>query len=201
MDYAYSKKKNVYFEMITNGIKFKDVDFIERVYNNRHTKEGRVSISISFDGWNGNVDRIYRGGKQSRDDVVEALSNLSYLKLPFRIRYTIHPKNINTIVKDLESIIENFKPLRIITSETNALFSNDDFIKIYQAYEVIRQKWNNNEITTPICEVVCDTCDGCSVVREGLKLFIGDETREKNGSIIGDGTFTMFDKYKKEDKK
>jgi len=198
MDYAYSKKKNIRFEMITNGIKFKDIDFIERVYNNKHVKEKRVSISISFDGWNGNVDRIYRNGKQSREDVLEALSNLSYLSLPFRIRYTIHKKNINTIVEDIELIIKNFHPQRIITSEVSNQFDKNDFKKIYDAYQELRYKWNNNEIEIPICNIFCDTCDGCSITRNKLQYYLKDEIVTKDTRTING--FDGFNTYKKEDK-
>jgi sulfatase maturation enzyme AslB (radical SAM superfamily) len=199
MDYAYSKKQNIRFEMITNGIKFKDLNFIERVYSNKHVKNGLVSISISFDGWEGNVDRIYRNGKQSREDVIIALSNLNYLDLPFRIRYTIHPKNVNRIINDIEAIIRNFNPQRIITSETTSLLSEEDFKNLYNTYKEIQRKWNNNEINVPICDIVCETCDGCSVKRNKLHYYLKDDSYEKNTRVIGND-FNQFDKYKKEDK-
>jgi sulfatase maturation enzyme AslB (radical SAM superfamily) len=199
MDYAYSKKKNIYFEMITNGIKFKDLDFIERVYSNKHVKEGRVSISISFDGWKGNVDRIYKSGKQSREDVISALTKLSYLELDFRIRYTIHPKNVDTVIEDIEKIIDNFKPLRIITSEVTSDLSEEDFKKLYITYQEIQRKWNNNEIQIPICDIVCETCDGCSVKRNKLHYYLKDDSYSKDNRVIGN-MFNQFDKYKKENK-
>jgi len=196
MDYAYSKKENLHFEMITNGIKFKDLDFIERVYTNKHVKEGRFSISISFDGWNGNIDRIYRNGKQSREDVVTALSNLSYLKLPFRIRYTIHPKNINTILEDIETIIKNFKPLRIITSEVNELLTDDDMKKLHETYMTLQYMWNNNEIDIPICDLFCETCTGCSITRNKLQYYVQDKKYTKD--IYSEIGFNHFENFKKE---
>ena len=197
MDYAYSKKKNVRFEMITNGIKFKDLDFVERVYSNKHVSEGRVSISISFDGWKGNVDRIYRNGKQSREDVVIALSNLKTLELPFRIRYTIHPKNIDTVIEDIEDIIKFFNPQRIITSETTSLFTDEDFKKLYQTYKLLQMKWNNGEITTPVCDIFCDTCDGCSVKRSKLQYYIKGERYSRDERNVG-LTFNQFNNFKKD---
>ena len=198
MDYAYAKKKNVHFEMITNGIKFKDLDFVERVYNNKHVVENRLSISISFDGWEGNVDRIYRNGKQSREDVIMALGNLAYLNLPFRIRYTIHPKNIDNILDDFDKIIKHFKPLRIITSEVTSLLSNDDFKKLYNIYKEIQRRWNTGEISIPICDIVCETCGGCSVTRNKLQYYIKDEIITKDHRT--ESSFNQFEKYKKENK-
>jgi sulfatase maturation enzyme AslB (radical SAM superfamily) len=195
MDYAYSKKKNIHFEMITNGIKFKDLDFINRVYNNKHTLEGRLSISISFDGIKGNVDRIYRNGKQSAYDVIEALAKLRYLDKPFRIRYTIHKNNIDTIVEDIEDIIKHFNPLRIITSEVNSLFSKEDYKKVMQAYIILKNKWNNGEIQIPVCEIFCETCDGCSVTRSKIQTSIEDKKMVKNHRSIGE--FKDFDYIKK----
>jgi sulfatase maturation enzyme AslB (radical SAM superfamily) len=195
MDYAYSKKKNVYFEMITNGIKFKDVDFINRVYDNKHVSEGRVSISISFDGIKGNVDRIYRNGEQSVYDVIEALSKLSYLDKKFRIRYTIHKNNIDTILEDIEDIIKHFNPLRIITSEVTDIFSSDDLKKVIECYHTINNRWNAGEITTPICDIVCATCDGCSITRGKLHYSIGDKQIVKDHRSIG--SFNDFDDLKK----
>jgi sulfatase maturation enzyme AslB (radical SAM superfamily) len=196
MDYAYSKKKNIHFEMITNGIKFKDIDFINRVYDNKHTREGRLSISISFDGIKGNVDRIYRNGKQSVYDVIEALAKLHYLGKPFRIRYTIHKNNIDTIVEDIEDIIKHFNPLRIITSEVTSLFDEEDFKKIFESYSILRNKWYNNEIQIPICELFCETCDGCSITRSKLQYSIEDKKIVKDHRSIGG--FNDFDHIKKD---
>jgi len=196
MDYAYSKKKNVYFEMITNGIKFKDIEFINKVYSNIHVQQGRVSISVSFDGWNGNEDRIYRNGKQSREDVVEALSNLSYLNLPFRIRYSIHPKNLDHVLKDMENLITLFKPKRIITSEVTELLSENDFQKLYQIYKTLQYKWINHEIEIPICDIFCENCDGCTITRNKLQYYVKDFRYEKNSRE--EIPFNHFENLKKD---
>jgi sulfatase maturation enzyme AslB (radical SAM superfamily) len=196
MDYAYSKKQNVHFEMITNGIKFKNEDFIHRVYNNEHVKNGRLSISISFDGIKGNVQRVYSNGKQSVYDVIEALAKLTYLGKRFRIRYTIHKDNIDTILEDIEDIMNNFKPLRIITSEVNSLFDSEDYRKIFIAYNTLKDKWNNGEIQIPICELFCETCTGCSITRSKLQYSIQDKKIVKDHRSIG--AFDDFDFIKKD---
>jgi sulfatase maturation enzyme AslB (radical SAM superfamily) len=196
MDYAYSKKRNVHFEMITNGIKFKDEKFIEKVYSNPHVIQGRLSISISFDGIKGNIDRIYRNGEQSVYDVIEALSKLKYLNKPFRIRYTIHKNNINTIIEDINDIIKHFNPLRIITSEVSSLFDENDFKKILETYTILKNKWNNGEIQTPICEIFCESCNGCGITRSKLQYSIENKKIIKNHRTTGE--FNDFDYIKKE---
>jgi len=199
MDYAYNKKENIYFEVITNGIKFTDLKFVKRYFNNRHVKAGRVSTSISFDGVQGNKDRIYRNGKQSAPDVIEALAILTYLKLPFRIRYTVHKNNINNVLEDLEEIIENFNPLRIIISEVTNQLSYEDFTKLFNIYKEIQRKWNNGEIKIPICEVVCETCSECTISRNRLQYYFKDKKYEKNSREMI--AFNHFENFKKEDKK
>ena len=198
MDYAYSKKKNIYFEMITNGVKFTDINFISKVYNNKHMKEGRLSISISYDGWNGNADRIYRNGKESKMDVITALSYLSYLDLPFRIRYTIHSKNLFTIIEDIEKIIKSFKPLRIITSEVTEDIENveNGFNILKKTYYELQRKWQNNEITIPICDLFCESCDGCSLSRGKLQYYVQDKKYEKDSRSFED--FNHFETLKKD---
>jgi len=198
MDYAYQKKKNVHFEMITNGIKFKDVDFIQRVYGNKHMIEGRLSISISFDGYNGNIDRIYRSGKPSTDDVIIALSNLTYLGLKYRIRYTIHKGNYKTIIQDIEDMLKYFNPLRIITSEVTEQFTQEDRQYIHQIYAELRNRWQNNEIQIPICELFCDMCTGCGITRGKFKYFVQDIEYEKDARSTE--KFKHFENYKKDNK-
>ncbi len=199
LDYVYNKKENVYFEVITNGIKFTDLNFLKRYFNNKYVKMGKVSTSISFDGVKGNVDRIYRNGKQSAPDVIEALANLTYLNLPFRIRYTVHKNNVDRVLEDIEEIIENFNPLRIIISEVTNQLEYEDFVKLYNTYKEIQRRWNSGELNIPICDVVCETCDGCTISRNKLQYYIKDKKYEKNSREMME--FNHFENFKKEDKK
>ena len=191
MDYAYSKKKNIHFEMISNGIKFCDEDFLFQVAENEHVKNGRLSISISFDGWEGNKDRVFRDGRQSREKVIQALSNLKTVGIPFRVRFTIHRHNIDTFVDDILKIMEYFEPKRVITSETNSLFNDEDFKKVYEGYTKLRTLWNERKIQIPVCEVFCDSCDGCSMKRPKLTHYIGDKEFVKDDGAAE--SFKHFD--------
>ena len=195
MEYVYMKKTNVYFNMITNGIKFLDDDFMFEVFNNIFYDKGMLSVDISYDGVNGNVDRIYQGGKSSTEDVIQVLAKLHEMDFKFRIRYTIHKKNINTFVEDIEKIITFFDPLRIITSEVNEQFNKEDNQKLKYGYAMLRWKWQNNEILTPICDLFCDNCDGCGIRRMNLHYYVGDKEYEKlNGAQI---EFNHFEKKEK----
>ena len=192
MDYCYSIKQNIHFEMVTNGIKLIDDRFMFQVYNNSHIKDGRLSISISYDGLEGNVDRIYQDKRESTIDVVSVLSKLSVLEFPFRIRYTIHKKNLYHVVEDITSILKHFKPLRIITSEVTEQLDDEDKHKVQRIYNLLREKWNNNEITVPICDVFCDTCDGCTIRRDNLHYFVGDKEFQKQS--YDEVAFNHFEK-------
>ena len=191
MDYAYSLKKDVYFEMITNGIKFKDDEFMFQVYNNKHVKEGRVSISISYDGLEGNVDRIYRGGKSSTMTVVEVLAKLTALDFKFRVRYTIHKKNILHMMDDIKKLNKHFTPERIITSEVNEQYDISDWELLRKNYTTLKYMWQQNEIQIPICDVFCESCDGCGIRRDNLQYFVGD--KEFNKKAYSEIEFNHFE--------
>ncbi len=114
------------------------------------------------------------------------------MKYTFRIRYTIHKKNINTIVKDIEKILQHFNPKRIITSEVTEQFDENDYVILSKTYSELRWKWQNNEIQIPICDLFCDICNGCSIRRPNLHYYVGDKDHKKvGGSLI---PFNHFEK-------
>jgi len=49
MNYAYTKKKNVHFNLNTNGIRYLKQSFIEETKNNFFYKKNLLSIDVSFD--------------------------------------------------------------------------------------------------------------------------------------------------------
>jgi sulfatase maturation enzyme AslB (radical SAM superfamily) len=162
MDYVYSKKKNVQFNMTSNGIKFLDDDFFNTYINNKHYKDGRISLDISYDGKYGNFRRIYKDGQESTDDVVEVLKKFSKQNVKYRIRTTVTTYNINNLVEEIVSY-SMFNPQRVILSvdwngfnDVNLLNKQLDFIK-----NRLSDLWNNKKITYPVCNMVCETCDGC----------------------------------------
>ena len=76
MTYAYSKKKNVHFQLTTNGIKFLSDKFLDQYANNWFQQRGFLSVDISFDGV-GNKERIYHNGRQTATDVIKVFRKLN----------------------------------------------------------------------------------------------------------------------------
>jgi len=192
MNYAYRKKNNVHFNMITNGIRFLDNNFMFTVWNNEHMKQGRLSVEVSFDGKNGNVDRIYKTGEDSTADVVEVLAKLSELSLKFRIRYTVHKKNIDHFVGDIRTLLALFNPERIITYQVEEQLDDKDRAKLNRGHDELRWYWQTQEIQTPVCGLFCDNCDGCGIRRMNLHYYIGDKNIKKYEA--DPGKFHHFDK-------
>ena len=79
MDYAYKKKKNVHFNLESNGIKFLSQVFIDQVMNNFFYKLGLLSIDVSFDG-TGNRNRIFLNGMDSTQSMLKVFANLKKSK-------------------------------------------------------------------------------------------------------------------------
>ena len=173
MDYAYSKKKNVHFNISTNGIKFKDVEFIKEYKKLKYNLLNLTSIDISFDGI-GNTERITHSGKDTTLQMLDIFKKLNAYKVDFRLRYTIHNLNINFLYQDLKFILEKIKPKRLITSVAWTKLSDDEIKKLQTVKELLRHEWKNNLITIPVCEMFCDMCNGCSVQKE-LKTYFSDE--------------------------
>jgi len=173
MSYAYLKKKNVHFNLTTNGLRFLSQRFINRVKNNLFYKSGQLSIDVSFDGV-GNGDRIFHNGMDSTTTIIKVLSKLNQNRVKFRIRYTIHKLNINHLYEDMTRIIKTFKPVRLITSVVWEQIDENDVKTLDRIKNQLRDDWINNSIKTPICELFCDMCNGCGE-RKQLKTYFTDE--------------------------
>jgi sulfatase maturation enzyme AslB (radical SAM superfamily) len=190
MDYAYSKKKNVHFNISTNGIKFKDVEFIKEYKKLKYNLLNLTSIDISFDGI-GNSERITHSGKDTTLQMLDIFKKLNAYKVDFRLRYTIHNLNINFLYQDLKSILEKIKPKRLITSVAWSKLSQNEIDQLQEVKNVLRSEWQNNLITIPVCEMFCDMCNGCSVQKE-LKTYFSDEgnintlKNNENAKVFGD---------------
>ena len=78
MEYAYSKKKNVHFNISTNGIKFIKDKFILEYKRLKFNLLGLTSLDISFDGI-GNQERITHNGKQSTPLMLKIFKKLVYI--------------------------------------------------------------------------------------------------------------------------
>ena len=173
MKYAYSKKKNIHFNLSTNGLRFLSQRFLNKVKNNYFYQTGLMSIDISFDGI-GNSDRVFHNGMSSTGTMLKIFSKLNENGVKFRIRYTIHNKNINFLREDMERIINLFKPTRLITSVAWDQIDESGAEKLTQVKNQLRDQWINKSITTPVCELFCDICSGCGE-RKQLKTYFTDE--------------------------
>jgi sulfatase maturation enzyme AslB (radical SAM superfamily) len=173
MDYAYKKKKNVHFNLESNGIKFLSQVFIDQVMNNFFYKLGLLSIDVSFDG-TGNRNRIFLNGMDSTQSMLKVFANLKKSRFKYRIRYTIHKLNARYAYEDISMIIKTFNPLRVITSVAWDTLSKKDLERLTQMKLLFRDDWINTRITVPICELFCDMCDGCGE-RKQLKTYFTDE--------------------------
>jgi sulfatase maturation enzyme AslB (radical SAM superfamily) len=180
MDYAFRKKQNVHFNLETNGIKFLSPKFVEEFKSNFFVKTGILSMDVSFDGV-GNKDRVFKNGDESTPVMLEIFKILNRNRIKFRIRYTIQHLNINDLYDDITRIVKTFGPKRLITSVAWDTLQPGDADKLLLAKEQLRNAWINKQISTPVCELFCDMCNGCGERKE-LKTYF---TTEGNVTTYG----------------
>lgn len=173
MDYAYSKKTNVRFNMTTNGIKFLSQKFTDDVKNNTFYKRRLLSFDVSFDGI-GNKNRVFHNGQDSTRTMLRIFKHLNDNGMYYRIRYTIHSLNVHNFYNDMKMIVNTFRPERLITSVDWKGLSTEQQDMLLAGKEALRQDWINRDITIPVCELFCDMCDGCGERKE-IKTFFTDE--------------------------
>jgi uncharacterized protein len=173
MTYTYSKKKNVHFNLTTNGLRFLSQRFLDTVKQNYFYKMGLMSIDVSFDGI-GNKDRVFHNGMDSTRTMLKVFSKLNENGIRFRIRYTIHALNINHLYEDMNRILKIFRPARLITSVAWDQMTENDIKTLENIKIQLRDDWINKSISTPICELFCDMCNGCGE-RKQLKTYFTDE--------------------------
>lgn len=178
MDYAYSLKKNVKFLMITNGLRLLEREVLLSLVNNKFYKDGSLVIEISYDGV-GNGERIYKNGKASEDNVLKVFNLLKTNNFPFRIRYTINKANYTFFKDDMLALIDIYKPERLVTSATYSEFTDEELEQISKTRDELVFMWNQQQVTTPICEFFCDACNGCSASKEN-KSYFSTEGNVKN---------------------
>jgi len=193
MDTVYRLKKNVQFNMVTNGIRFLDDSFLKEFLNNKHYREGRLQIEISFDGQVGNKERIYPNKKESTNDVLEVLFKLKEINTKYRIRYTIHKNNIEFVERDLDKIERFFNPERIILNEFESSFNEEEIETVKRVKSTLIYKYYNRDMKVPICmrnNEMCDICNQCDKRINEFSLHIGADTIEKKH--IEAGKFNDF---------
>lgn len=173
MEYAYSKKRNVHFNLETNGIKFLSSKFTNDVKSNFFYRQGLMSIDVSFDGV-GNGNRIFHDGTDSTSAMFNVFQTLIKHSMRFRIRYTIHNNNINCFYEDINRIIRLFRPERVITSIAWDTLNDHQQQLLLSGKTRFRTDWINKANEVPVCEFFCDMCDGCGVVH-ATKTYFTDE--------------------------
>lgn len=178
MDYASSLKENVSFLMITNGLRLLEKELLLDLVNNKFYRNGRFVMEISFDGV-GNQERIYKNGKLSENNVLKVFSLLKTNNIKFRIRYTINRQNYKYFKDDMIALINTYGPERLVTSATYSEFNEEELSIISNTRDELVFMWNQQQITTPICEFFCNTCNGCSVSKEN-KSYFSTEGNVKN---------------------
>ena len=178
MNYAYSQKHNLHFNITTNGILLSKPKFFKNVISflesNPEIKQ-RVSFDISFDGA-GNLDRVYYSGKDSTQDVLKAFKHISDYnstkspqeQIKWRARYTIHRANVQCFAKDILHIVKTYGPDRVVTSIDESLASKDnpeDKAKINwllkEQIDFLRKQWIEDKLFAPVCHMFCDMCNSC----------------------------------------
>jgi len=173
MEYAYSKKKNVHFNISTNGVMFRKDWFIVQYTNLKYNKLGLTSLDISFDGV-GNQERVTHNGKQSTPILMDVFRKLHLYSVPFRLRYTIHAENIGSLREDLKNIIQYISPERVITSVAWDTLNDQQLGLLKSEKELLRNDWLSNMINTPVCQMFCDVCNGCTMQKD-IKTYFTDE--------------------------
>jgi sulfatase maturation enzyme AslB (radical SAM superfamily) len=173
MEYAYSKKTNVHFNMTSNGIKYLSQAFIDQTKANKFYKMGLLSIDVSFDGV-GNSDRVFHNGMDSTKSMLAVFTNLVKNNFRYRIRYTFHKLNINHAYNDISMIIKTFHPERLITSVAWSTLSEQDIETLATTKEQLRNDWINKTVAAPVCDLFCDMCNGCGERKE-LKSYFTNE--------------------------
>lgn len=197
MEYAYSKKKNVHFNISTNGIKFLKDDFLWEYKRLKFNLLGLTSIDISFDGI-GNTERVTKSGSSSTPLMLKIFNRLNNAEVPFRLRYTMHSGNINNLYNDIKLISQKIKPQRIITSVAWDTLDDEGLKQLQLAKDKLRADWFAGDITIPVCELFCDACDGCGARKE-IKTYFTDEgnvTTYKNYESA-----PKFNDFKKKERK
>lgn len=190
MDYAYSLKKNVHFNLNTNGIKYLSQKFLKETTDNFFYKHGLLTIDVSFDGI-GNGDRVFHNGKSSTSTMIEILKRLVLTGFRYRIRYTIQKNNIDFWYDDIRHLIKTFRPQRVITSVAWTTLATEDMIKLQAGKTYLRDLWINNKVIVPICSLFCDICSGCGERKEITSYFTDEgnvriDNHFENAPIFGD---------------
>jgi sulfatase maturation enzyme AslB (radical SAM superfamily) len=164
--------KQFWFSTTTNGLFLSNrtnfyhyywnfLQFVDKIDN------VTFSTDISYDG-SGHYRRISSGGKPTKAIAEKAIENFEEVKLPYKIRYTLHKGNAENFKKDIVEIIERFPTMtRLEISpfcEEIDEFHSDGYEAFQKSFDpFIREVYKIYK--KPICTAVyscCDLCNNCT---------------------------------------
>lgn len=170
MNYAYSLKKNIHFNMITNGYMLSKDKFLFRYYSNYFVKNNLLTTEISFDGV-GNSLRKFRG-KDSTPITLKVFKSLKKLKLRYSISYTINRLNVAYYMSDIPKIFDTLGPDKITVRFDRSLNEQD-----YNSFINNRDFLMNSVGIGNICVGNCDQCKVCEY-KDSLKYYTNRKIKE-----------------------
>ncbi len=128
--------------LYTNGLKLSNRSYLKKL-----KESGLNEVSISFDGFDGNIYETIRGGKEQYSETVKALDNLEKEKIKVSLYSTI-VKNLNE--KQIHNIIDfanshsfvwtvSFKPLYLPGVNPSAGFDKNHVMSYSEILNLISQ--------------------------------------------------------------
>jgi len=190
VDYAYSKKQNVFFNLETNGIKFLDQTFLDDYLD--FFKNKPHSLDISFDGIGNHLRQDHKGNDSTQQllDVLHIFKELPWVN--WRIRYTITKANFKDFASDVVKLGKSFGPRRIITSEDSDSFTQADYYHINKQKTVLKHLWDTDKLDIPICNIFCDNCTGCESSKANKRYYKDGQMVDSIEVKDNQGEFSHF---------
>ena len=189
LDYANSLDHQFAISLVTNGTM---IMMYDKVYYEKLMKQ-ICTLEISYDG-SGQDRRIHDfTGISSRPTVEKNLRYLKEIGIPFKISYTVHKDNVNSLLRDMVYIMEVFKPWQIKWSIACQELSDMgiDWVKLKKDFYPYAE-YLFNKYGIAICDVSCPVCNKC--VKDN---FEGNAYLSPTKGILYDETQTqkVFDNF------
>jgi len=189
VEYAVQKgvsmKKNIFYNLTTNGLWMSKYDNFKRVKNLQSITENRLAVEISYDV-SGNFLRVDKNGKSHLDKTLKAIELCEKENINYRIRYTVQPANYKNIKKDIAYLTIKYpNARRIVVSVAYSDLDKEDFFSKYQS---------KNKVQKPLCGLVCDVCDYCKPIeytyyyaKDGKQLKVKKGTQKEFNHFTKEG--------------
>lgn len=173
MKKSYSLKHDIHFQIISNGYRFLDNDFLFKYYKNPFVQKGFVTLAISYDGI-GQSLRTFKK-KDTSKDLLKVFNRLKRLNLKYEISYTVNRLNVHNAYSDLIKIYNILKPTKILINIDRHGISDKD----YNNFII-----SKNELKKDICVCFfdCNECTLCDERKSTRKYYINDVIKTVNNS-------------------